>query len=225
MWRHRNCISFQDKFGLTPERQILDDNFHHDIVRDLGGVEKLGRPDVVHFALLDVVSTPLYMRGSIDVFVHSVENKTIHVMPGTRLPRTLHRFCGLMSKILANEIGEEESRLFDFNGAETIKDLLDRLDPTLVVALTKSGTLVDLRDALGSLSASLTERIVWLVGGFPHGHFQPTLLELSDRVISISEFSLPAHVVTARLSYEIERRELSERKTQENSNPQTTVEP
>lgn len=211
MRKHPNCIAYRDRFGLEPEKQILDENFHHELIRTEGAgvTRKAGRPDVVHFALLDVISTPLFLKGEIDLFVHTLDGKTIGIRRGTRLPRTLHRFCGLMSKILSAEMGSEEAELFDYEQNETIGSLLKRVGARYVVSLTKSGVLSDLEGTVAELSKRENGGVAWIVGGFAFGHFQPEVIERSDLVISISDLSLPAHVVTARLSYEIEKRVLS----------------
>jgi rRNA pseudouridine-1189 N-methylase Emg1 (Nep1/Mra1 family) len=48
------------------------------------------------------------------------------------------------------------------------------------------------------------ETKIWIVGGFARGHFEASLLKLADYTVSISPDSLPAHVVTARLTYDLE---------------------
>jgi rRNA small subunit pseudouridine methyltransferase Nep1 len=44
-----------------------------------------------------------------------------------------------------------------------------------------------------------------LIGGFPKGHFTPETAATLDRIVRIHSDSLDAHVVAARLVYELER--------------------
>ena len=88
--------------------QILDDNYHQQLIAKLSNREKRGRPDIVHFALLDITSTPAYMEGLVEVYVHTINNTTIKILGGVRLPRTFQRFCGVMAKVLSGKMEEKE---------------------------------------------------------------------------------------------------------------------
>jgi rRNA small subunit pseudouridine methyltransferase Nep1 len=168
--------------------------------------EKRGRPDVVHFALLDATSTPLFKENKIQIFIHTLQNHTIELKSGTRPPRTLQRFCGVVSKILSGSFGREESTLFGFNPDQEFADLVRSLGVKSAICFTRQGKRLDL-DKIAELSNP--GRIAWIVGGFAHGTFSPTVREVCARSISISDISLPAHVVTARICYELEKRLLS----------------
>src|SRR5579864_5248010 len=91
-WNDEACREVQERFGVPPEAQILDRNYHSRIVRRLGNPEKRGRPDIVHFALLDITSTPAYQEGCVQPIIHTINDQTIFVKPGVRLPRTEQRF-------------------------------------------------------------------------------------------------------------------------------------
>jgi len=57
-WNWPEAKAYHRRFGVPPERQILDISFHYDIVRTLKN-PKLGRPDIVHLTLLSVFAIPL----------------------------------------------------------------------------------------------------------------------------------------------------------------------
>lgn len=207
-WSHESCKLFESRFGIPPEKQILDDNYHHEIVERLPDREKRGRPDVVHFALLDITSTPAYEAGLIRPIIHTVNNEVIVVKDRVRLPRTVLRFNGVMSKILRNEIGPSEKDLFENRGTESLKQFIPSLEPDGVFCLTTQGVLKDLREFVLAINAE-KRKSVWIIGGFARGHFIEEVKALADDLLSISDRPLPAHVVTARLSYEIERIEIN----------------
>jgi rRNA small subunit pseudouridine methyltransferase Nep1 len=204
-WGHESCKLFESRFGVPPESQILDDNFHHEIIEKLPRKEKRGRPDIVHFALLDIMSTPAYQESIIRPIIHTVNNETILVGDRVRLPRTELRFNGVMSKVLRKEQGVTEKNLFEDSGERESRELLKSLDPGEVVCLTTQGVLKDLRNFVSSHKVEKQSTTAWIVGGFARGHFTEEVKGLASNLISISDHRLAAHVVTARLSYELER--------------------
>jgi rRNA small subunit pseudouridine methyltransferase Nep1 len=193
------------KFGVNPDMQILDKNFHNKIIESLSKGEKRGRPDVVHLALLDTTSTPLFEDGLLRLFVRTMEGFTIEIKTGTRLPRTLQRFCGVMARLLSGRFGESEAKLFEIQKNRSFSSLAGDLKGSRIVALSSRGSLVSLRKVISEECDN--EGTIWVVGGFPHGSFSEDVIKASDRIISISNRTLPAHVVTARLCYELEEKQ------------------
>lgn len=184
--------------------QILDDNYHHQLIPKLGEQFKRGRPDVVHFALLDITGTPAFMENLIDVYIHSINNTTVKVLPGVRPPRTLQRFCGVMSKVLTGRSQEQELRLFEVRKDQSIKELVDSIDSGSIVSLTTEGVSSNLSIFLRK-TYDQVERVTWIIGGFSHGHFSDDVKTISSDAISISKYSLAAHVVAARLCFVTEQ--------------------
>lgn len=200
----KEAIRVTERFGVTPRMQILDRNFHRDILSSFGDHQKKGRPDVVHFAVLDATSTPLFEDGLLDLFVRTRQGVTIQIKTGTRPPRTLQRFCGVMATLLSGTYNVEEEALFSVEKDRSFSNLVKGLKIDKIISFSSQGSDCSLRSVVAQESAS-EKRIAWVVGGFPHGHFSNEVLELSDKVVSISPKALPAHVVTARLCYELEQ--------------------
>lgn len=198
--RHPSCKMVEKRFGFPADSQILDDNFHHQIIANLANAHKRGRPDIVHFALLDITSTPAYLENLVQVIVHTMGNKTIRIKGSVRLPRTYQRFCGVMSKVLSGKLDAAERQLFEIREHERITELLHSLGASKVVSLSTEGESVNLIDFVKDSGKDTA----WIIGGFPRGHFSDEVKSHSDRVISISRYSLPGHVVSARLCYAIE---------------------
>jgi rRNA small subunit pseudouridine methyltransferase Nep1 len=201
----KEVIDVQRRFGVKPEAQILDRNFHANAMLSLkGNLEKRGRPDVVHFALLDATSTPLFLEDKIRIIIHTIHNETIELKSGTRPPRTLQRFCGVFSKLLSGQLGSQESNLFDYRSSQTFGELLDSVGAESIFCLTRKGEISDLGNIV-SKAVSSSKTTTWIVGGFAHGSFGPDVTARCTRSFSISPMPLPAHVVTARLCYELEK--------------------
>ncbi|MCL4518471.1 MAG: ribosomal RNA small subunit methyltransferase NEP1 [Thaumarchaeota archaeon] len=203
-WRDHSCKEVERRFGVSPEFQILDSNFHNRVVSRLKNSQKRGRPDVVHFALLDITSTPLYMNDKIQVIIHTIDGHSIFVGKRVRVPRTLQRFCGVISKILSESQNEAEMKHFEFAPNQTTAELISSIKKDRTIALSSQGIRTDL-STLVSETQSENKSTAWIIGGFPHGHFEESSRAIFDRLLSISESPLPAHVVTARLCYELER--------------------
>lgn len=203
-WKHSSCKLVEERFGIPPKFQILDDNYHHQLILKLGNQMKRGRPDVVHFALLDLTSTPAFLENLIDVYIHTLNNTTVKILPGARPPRTLQRFCGVMSKVLSGRSEDAESQLFEISNEQPIKKLVDNIDSDRVVSLSTEGVLSDLTTFLRRTYENV-ERVTWIMGGFARGHFGEEVKIISSDMISISKYSLAAHVVAARLCFGIEK--------------------
>jgi rRNA small subunit pseudouridine methyltransferase Nep1 len=203
-WKHESCKLVEERFGALPPSQILDDNYHHKIIEKLPSSQKRGRPDIVHFALLDIISTPAYLTNQIRVIVHTLNDQTIRMKEGVRLPRTQERFNGVMAKLLSNKLGQSERNLFEFDEKQTFKEILETLGRVRVVSLTREGIPTSLRSFAKELRSQDSRRIAWVIGGFARGHFDEDVKSLSDDMISISEFQLASHVVVARVCYEME---------------------
>jgi rRNA small subunit pseudouridine methyltransferase Nep1 len=198
------AISVKERFGVPSSMQILDCNFHPKTVGRLKvDQQKRGRPDVVHFALLDATSTPVFENSNLGVIVRTRDGHSIDINSKTRLPRTLQRFCGVMAKLLSRKLEEEEHSLFDVKENVSFSDLIRSLRIDKVISFTTQGKPGDLRGLVAEHNGD--QNVAWVVGGFAHGHFREDVIQRSDDLISIANSSLPAHVVTARLTYEIER--------------------
>lgn len=203
------ALEVKDRFGVAPSMQILDRNLHGKIFSELKGScrEKRGRPDVVHYALLEATSTPLFQEGGLRVIIHTITGLAIEVLEGTRPPRTLERFCGVMSKLISGRFGEAEKRLFQVNKTKSFEELIGRLEVTKVITFTARGTPVRLANFVCKTIGNGREEgsnIAWVVGGFPAGDFEDEVIGSSNKVVSISPRELTAHVVVARLCYELE---------------------
>lgn len=185
--------------GVEPSRMLLDRSFHHSAMLKLDDDFRRGRPDLVHITLLSLTSSPLFLEGSVKVYVHTRGDRVLEIREGTRLPKSYLRFRGLMEKLLTEQGGNGLVTTYD----ATVKELLQRIRPDWVCGLSTQGISMKLDE----LSALLLDRVdpCIIIGGFPHGHFSAGTLALIDRLVRIHSRPLDAHVVAARLLYELEK--------------------
>ena len=80
---------------------LLDKSFHSPCMKLLPDNEKRGRPDIVHFSLISLTSSPLYLEKKLKVYVHTVTNSVIDINFGVRLPKSYSRFSSLMEQLFS----------------------------------------------------------------------------------------------------------------------------
>ncbi|MGI0004592.1 MAG: ribosome biogenesis protein, partial [Candidatus Nitrosotenuis sp.] len=127
--RHNSVTSYCKKIGKRPSEVLLDNSWHFAAMKGIKNEIKRGRPDIVHFCLLEACSIPLYEEDEIAVYVHTVDDKVIFVGSGVRLPKSYHRFAGIIEKLFAEKIikaGNE--KLFEMKDM-TFSELIDKIQP------------------------------------------------------------------------------------------------
>lgn len=188
-----------ERRGVEPTTMLLDRSFHHSAMRKLKEDFKRGRPDLVHITLVNITSSPLYADGNLKVFVHSWNDLVLEIREKTRLPKSYLRFRGLMEKAL---VGRGNEGLITKHEA-TVKELLRTIKPGWVCGMSTQGVPTKLDELSKTLLAKRNPCVI--IGGFPHGHFSPGTLKEIDSLVRIDERPLDAHVVAARVVYEVEK--------------------
>lgn len=203
LWRHPAVRRHSKKRRKNPQFLLLDRSYHHAAMKTLLENEKRGRPDIVHFALLEALGSPLNKEKLLQVYVHTINDHVIRVKPEARLPRNYNRFIGLMEQLF--ELGKAPP-----NGTalltlevKTLSQLLRDVNSTQIVAFSRTGKPRMLEDVVSKLSNE--KRLAVIIGGFPHGHFSATTLQLADELVCLDKETLEAWTVTSRVIYEYER--------------------
>jgi len=202
LWKHPSIIRYCEKHGKQPEFILLDRSYHHAAMKTLKDSEKRGRPDIVHFALLEALGSPLNKEALLQVYVHTFSDYVITIAPETRLPRNYNRFVGLMEQLFEfKRIPPTGQPLLTLK-KQKLPQLLQTIKPTYVLAFSRKGKACTLEDAISMLSK---EKPVAIVGGFPHGHFSERTAKLVDETVAIDPEMLETWTITSRLIYEYER--------------------
>jgi rRNA small subunit pseudouridine methyltransferase Nep1 len=191
------------RLGLKPSEILLDRSYHHAAMGKLHNSSKRGRPDIVHFALMEALGTPLFMKGILRVYVHTVNDKLIAIADNLRVPKSYFRFDGLMIGLFRDRIvkSEQGAVLMEISDG-TLADLLDAIKPGRVVGLSTAGVQSTAEKAV---IENLAGDCVFVVGGFPRGNFSESTTKSLNLIYSISNMGLEAHVVIARILYECEK--------------------
>jgi len=171
-------------------------------MKALENAAKRGRPDIVHVTLLCALDSPLNRRSLLNMYVHTWQDYLIDVDPRSRIPRNYGRFLGLVEQLY--EVGRvpPKGQPLLRIGRRTLKDLVGEVNPSHVFALSARGEERSLADLC---SEAAKEPTVFLVGGFPAGHFRADTLSVTDGVFKVYREAYEAEAIVSRLIYQYEQ--------------------
>jgi rRNA small subunit pseudouridine methyltransferase Nep1 len=203
LWSHPAIRRHSKRRGKPPGLILLDRSYHHSAMRKLRESEKRGRPDIIHFALLEALGSPLNKERLLQVYVHTNNDYVITANSEARLPRNYDRFVGLLEQLF--ELGRVPSKGQTLLKLEhkTLSQLLEETKTDYVMAFSRKGSPETLEEAISRLLEK--QRPAVIVGGFPHGHFSETTIRLADEVVCIDPEMLETWTLTSRVIYEYER--------------------
>jgi len=210
--KHMSVIRYAQKRGKKPSEVLLDRSYHHSAMVSgrLEEVWKRGRPDIIHFALVEALSTPLYLKNKLDVYLYTINRKVILLGSNLRIPKSYFRFEGLMMKLFKDKVikSEQDDRilleLLDDVPFEYLIHNIARSSKS--IGLSSSGVPSTAHELVSKYINRLDDcRCAIVIGGFPKGHFSDKISELLDSSYSIGKITLEAHVVIARVIYECEK--------------------
>lgn len=165
---------------------------------------KRGRPDIVHFALMEALSTPLFMNRMLKVYVHTINDKIITIADNLRIPKSYFRFERLMVSLFRdNVIKSNEGTILMELSDSTFADLIDMIKPDMVIGLSTVG--VQSKAQKVAENARSVDHSSLVIGGFAKGHFSENVTKSLGPTYSISNVALETHVVIARILYECEK--------------------
>jgi rRNA small subunit pseudouridine methyltransferase Nep1 len=202
MHRHNSVTASARRFNKKPSEILLDVSWHFAAMKGIKNEIKRGRPDLVHFSLLEACSIPLYFEDKLNVFVHTVDDKVISVGKNVRLPKSYHRFTGLVEKLYAiKEIKENNNTLLTLQDM-SLGELIRKIDPEETIALSSKGV----KSSYQKLAEEIDNNTCLVIGGFSKGQFFDKNKEYFDKTIAVDKNPLEAHIIISRVLYECEKR-------------------
>ncbi|XP_068695099.1 ribosomal RNA small subunit methyltransferase NEP1-like [Montipora foliosa] len=178
------------KNGKTFE--LLNCDQHKGIMKKFKRDPANSRPDIAHQCLLMLMDSPLNKAGLLQVYVHTERNVLIEINPHTRIPRTFHRFCGLMVQLLH----KLSIRAAD-GPQKLLKVIKNPVTDHLPTGCRKVGTsfhsdnLVKLKDVIPR-----DEPIVFVVGAMAHGSIDVPYVE---ETVAISQYPLSGALTCSKI--------------------------
>src|SRR2546427_8872254 len=167
---HPAILKWAERKKKDPHQLILDQSYHHSAILGLGksGIGS-GRPDIVHFCLLLALGSPLNSDNQLTCFVHTRDDHVITIDPRVRLPRNTDRFTALVEQLYQSSIVPSSGPPLMKLRRESLKDLLSKISPDSIVALTTLGLPKPIEAVAAGLREGERPRLT--VGGVPVGHF------------------------------------------------------
>ncbi len=88
---HPSVISHARKLGKHTSEILLDNSWHFAAMKGIKNEMKRGRPDLVHFSILEATTIPLYLQNKMKLFVHTIDDKVIYFGQNVHVPKSYHR--------------------------------------------------------------------------------------------------------------------------------------
>jgi len=198
---HSSVTSHADKLGKNPSEILLDNSWHFAAMKGIENEIKRGRPDIAHLCLMESCCIPLYYEKKIRIYVHTIDDKVIFIGENVRLPKSYHRFSGLLEKLYQEKIVQSENQTLLELKDMSFSDLIKKINPKQVIGLSTEGTSSSCQD----VASIITDDSCIVIGGFQKGHFSENVKNSFDKLFSIDKTSLDAHIVMSRILYEYEK--------------------
>jgi len=199
--QHNSVISHSRKLGKNPSEILLDNSWHFGAMKGIKDEIKRGRPDLVHISLLEACTIPLYYEKKITIYVHTIDDKVIFIGEDVHLPKSYHRFAGLIEKLfLEKVIQADDSNLLEIKDM-TFDQLLEEISPKRIIGLSTQG----IKSSCENVARKLTSDSCLVIGGFPKGHFSDKIKKRFEYLVSVNNTPLESHVVISRVLYEYEK--------------------
>ena len=226
---HPSVTNHAKRMGRRSNETLLDRSYHHSAMvhGDLKTGWKRGRPDIVHFALMEALSTPLFFRRKLNVYLHTINNNLISVGENLRIPKSYFRFEALMVDLFKKKVikpyngagisdkanNENENKdntnrniLLQLHERMTFSKVIQKMvQPTTVIGLSTVGVQKTAQSIVEENLTSENTNCAFVIGGFARGHFSNDTTGILKRLYSIADYGLEAHVVIARIIYECEK--------------------
>ncbi len=199
--KHVSVISHAHKLRKDPSKILLDNSWHFAAMKGIKDEIKRGRPDLVHFCILEATTIPLYKKNKIKIYIHTTDDKVIYFGDNVNIPKSYHRFEGLMEKLFLEKTIEANGNVLLKIKEKSFSDLIDEIKPSKVVGFSTRGK----KNSYENTISEMPEDCCLVIGGYQKGHFSDMVQRRIDQLISIGDSSFEAHVVVARILYEYEK--------------------
>jgi len=198
---HPSVTSHAEKLGKYPSEILLDNSWHFAAMKGIENEIKRGRPDLVHFSILEATTIPLYLKNKIKIYVHTIDDNVIYFGENVHIPKSYHRFEGLIEKLfLEKKIQTDTATLLEIK-KKSFPELINEIKPSKVIGFSTKGEL----KSFEKISSEISENTCIVIGGFQKGHFSESIKSKINHLFSVDNLSYEAHVVIARILYEYEK--------------------
>lgn len=202
MWNHPAVIKHAQKRGKKQKNIILDSTYHHSAIREYFPEDenRRGRPDIVHYFLLNTLESPANLLNKVRVYVHTRNNDVIYVNPEVKIPKSYNRFIGLMEDLFHNGYVPSKEKPLLWIEEMDLNSLIKKLNIENISLLSSEGKGKN-------ASEILNEDHIIIIGGFPSGNYLSNVSKYEP--VSIFGQPLTAWVVAYEIIVNYELKFLS----------------
>ena len=198
---HPSVVTHAKKLGKYSSEILLDNSWHFAAMKGIKNEMKRGRPDLVHFSILEATTIPLYLKNKIKLYVHTIDDKVISFGENVHLPKSYHRFAGVIEKLYQEkEIVTNNDVLLEIKD-QSFSELIDEINPTKVIGFSTNG----ISSSYEKIAAEISDNSCLVLGGFQKGHFSDSIEDKITNLYSVGDESFEGHVVVSRILYEYEK--------------------
>jgi rRNA small subunit pseudouridine methyltransferase Nep1 len=198
---HPSVLSHAQKLGKNPSEILLDNSWHFAAMKGIDNEIKRGRPDLVHFSILEATTIPLYLQNKIKIYIHTINDKVIYIGENVHIPKSYHRFEGLIEKLFSEKIIRYDDNILLEIKEKSFSELINEIKPSKVIGFSTKGEL----RTFEKISSEISDNSCIIIGGFQKGHFSESTKSKITQLFSVDNLSYEAHVVIARTLYEYEK--------------------
>ena len=198
---HPSVISHAKKLGKHSSEILLDNSWHFAAMKGINNEIKRGRPDLVHFSILEATTIPLYLQNRLNLFVHTIDDKVIHFGKNVHLPKSYHRFEGVIEKLYQEKKITSNNELLLELKDQTFLELISEINPSKIIGFSTEGQL----SSYEKIAAQISDNSCIVLGGFQKGHFSDSIQNKITDLYSVGDESFEGHVVASRILYEYEK--------------------
>ncbi|EPA04903.1 ribosome biogenesis protein [Candidatus Nitrosarchaeum limnium] len=198
---HPSVLSHARKLGKNPSEILLDNSWHFAAMKGIDDEIKRGRPDLVHFSILEATTIPLYLHNKIKIYVHTIDDKVIYIGENVHIPKSYHRFEGLIEKLFLEKVILSNTATLMEVKKKSFSELINEIKPSKIIGFSTKGQL----KSFEKISSEISDDTCIVIGGFQKGHFSESIKSKINHLFSVGDISYEAHVVIARMLYEYEK--------------------
>ena len=198
---HPSVLSHAQKLGKNPSEILLDNSWHFAAMKGINNEIKRGRPDLVHFSILEATTIPLYLQNKIKIYIHTIDDKVIYIGENVHIPKSYHRFEGLIEKLFLEKTIQTDTGVLLEIKEKSFSELINEIKPSKIIGFSTKGEL----SSFEKISSEISDNTCLIIGGFQKGHFSESTKNKINHLFSVDNLSYEAHVVIARILYEYEK--------------------
>ncbi len=198
---HPSVLSHAQKLGKDPSEILLDNSWHFAAMKGINNEIKRGRPDLVHFSILEATTIPLYLQNKIKIYIHTIDDKVIYIGENVHIPKSYHRFEGLIEKLFLEKTIQFDTSILLEIKEKSFSELINEIKPSKIIGFSTKGEL----SSFEKISSEILDNACLVIGGFQKGHFSESTKNKINHLFSVDNLSYEAHVVIARILYEYEK--------------------